>query len=156
MNEKGIMFPTGTAGSLAHRIHPFIHQSTNPSSALLHDQAAGDAFGFVGEALAEVVDDLVVEVLAAGAPALGAHQVLDAPAQAGKAQHGEAAIQLAAQHLAQPHEKHQLEAFAGFGRQARQIRDRDALGCQGGGHFGAHVEAEVLEHPFERLVNGSF
>lgn len=111
---------------------------------LADDQGGLSGLGVGAPALAEVGDDLVVEVLAAGAPAAGGGDLFDAGSEALESEDGGVAFELEVHLVAKALEEGQLEASSGLGGQLAQVGDSD--GAWGWGIlFGLDLEAEVAE-----------
>ncbi len=71
-----------------------------------------------GNDIAQVLDDLVIELLAAGAPLLGTGEFLHRGPQAFYAEQLRFAVQIGVDLIAQGAEKHHLESVTGFVRLA--------------------------------------
>jgi hypothetical protein len=105
-------------------------------------------------ATAQILDDLVVEVLAAAVPAGGSGELLDAIAQAMKAKDVGRLIQLAFEFLAQLGEEKKLEALCGgVAGQLVEVgieHARPGLRRVTGLAIGIDAKAEVAEDFFQR------
>jgi len=125
--EDEIVFKDNVAGISRAMISrtSFAHNNQKPRNTRthensFHDQRATGLFRLGGEALAQVFDDLVLQIFAAGAPPLRAGQMLDAAAQSAKTHKLRRLTQLAAQGVAQAREEKQLPSVARFMRERRR------------------------------------
>jgi hypothetical protein len=81
-----------------------------------HHQGTTGGRDFAAPAEAKVSDDLIAEFFASGAPTMGADQLFHAASETLEADDAWRFLQGFAQFVAEPGEKKQLEAFAGFKR----------------------------------------
>src|SRR5882757_5093598 len=81
-----------------------------------HHEGAVLLFRLGGQALAEIAHDLVLDQLAAAAPALCAGELLDAAAQSAETQQSRRLAELGAQFIAQSGKEEQFQAVVGFVR----------------------------------------
>lgn len=110
------------------------------------------------QAIAEVTNDLVVELLATAVPAPGAGELFDTTSKPLEADDPRRLAQLTAELGAQAVEKEQLEAFARVEGELAQVRfgDRMQTGCwrrggvQGGIAF-PDIDSEAAEDRGQRL-----
>src|SRR5262245_14349221 len=120
-------------------------------NGLENNQGAGFPGVLAGKATTEVGDDLVVEFLAASAPAFGADKLFDTAAQATEAQELGRATEFLPQFVAKLAKKHQLKAFARFEGQQAQVGFDDARPRDIQRGIGLHFEAQSAQDLFERL-----
>ena len=88
----------------------------------LHQQRAIRLTGFGRKAIAQILHDLILQRLAARAPALRARELFHATAQTAEMQHFRVEQQLLAQLVAQALKEKQLETFAGFAGEQAEVR----------------------------------
>src|SRR5437667_10436639 len=103
-------------GGLESRVRESLHD---------HQRAIPDA-PLGGQALAEILDNLVVEFLTTTGPAAGPRQLLDAASQTGEANHMGRLDELLAQFVTKPREEGELKALAGLASQLAQVGFQDA------------------------------
>jgi hypothetical protein len=117
--------------------------------ALTHNQSAAAAGGFGVEAVAEVVDDLVVELLATVGPAAGADHLFYAAAEAIEADDFRRGFEMIAQLGAEHLEENEFADAVATDDQRAEIAVYDAPG--GFRAKGGHVQAETAQDFRERL-----
>src|ERR1051325_1431493 len=162
-SEHLIIFVNDVSGDFA--IGDFLKQrlahGATLSNCVLHDNEIAVVGLFGREAFAEVLDDLVAQRLAAGAPALAARQLFDAAAQALEANHSRSGLKMRAEFGAEALEEKQFAAFASGGGEFGKVGDCEFVefvGVDAGAFRRTHFVAEAAEDFFEgvgKLFNGN-